>query len=82
MACPDELLELFDRFEQVAPSATQRASQADEDAETRSDGAGFEFLVMSAAEVHSLGDFLLRQAGGFPQTGEIAAKSEEMGLCE
>ena len=37
---------------------------------------------MPAAEVHLLGDFLLRQASAFSQTGEVATKSEEMGLRE
>ena len=37
---------------------------------------------MPTAEVHLLGDFLLRQVSRFSQPGEIATKGEQVGLRE
>ena len=72
----------LDGLEQVAPSAAERASQIDQDAESGSDTASFKFLIMPAAEVHLLRNLLLSQAGAFPQTGEIATKGKQMRLRE
>lgn len=60
----------------------QSAFQVDQNAESGSDATGFQLLIMPAAEVHLLGDFLLGQASGFTQTREIATESEQVGLGE
>ena len=72
----------LDGLEQVAPSATKGSSQIDQDAEGRSDAAGFQLLVMPAAKVHSLSHLLLSQASRFSQPREIAAECEKMRLGE